>query len=192
MKLSGWSVAAVVVLLGALFLRFGPFQGAKPNPDPTGVSASPTPAQLTPDKLLTRIHAGNKRMLLAGERFGDSVLAAINQAPSKDNEVSRSHGEAIETIRTVRDEFETYLPPDSQSGRRLFFAYRQYVAWQEKIYREDYADIVEHFQRPDVSPLERQNLVRTIFAERSQEEKMKSHELVRFRDALRAEHALDR
>ena len=190
MTFSPWRIAAVVVLCAALGYRFLLQPAPTPQPAAQESVAQTDENRDAPRQFLKRIQTANSRMATAAGSFSNAIRDALTNEQIEPESLERSHRSTLAVVQTVREEFRSVRPPDSKVARELLAEYRTYLRWQESVYQEDFASLVQRLRIANLSLLERQNMAMTVLHERTGEEQEKNKHLETLRVAFCREHGL--
>lgn len=190
-KLTSWKVASAAVLIIALGYRLFVIPATTAPAAPSNVSekadatktAPGEPAQQAAD-LLKRIDEARTRLRSTGKQFGAAIRTAMLAERVDGDQLQQALEMALGVIRSLRRDMVDGGEPTFESGRDLAKAYVGYLDWQEETYQTDYAALVGDLQRSDSTPLERQNVAKAVFAERSADEKKRDEKIQELRQAL--------
>jgi hypothetical protein len=188
-----WKIASVVVLL----LAVGYWASRQPPKGPTFEQrmekheASTQSERTEAVDLLNRINSANSRMQDSSADFGSAIQDALDAENRKPQPVRETHAATLQLIRKLQSEWADATPPSSDIGAKLSDEYIEYLKWQEQIYANDYADIIDTIENKETADSERYNMVHAVLHEQSAAEEPKNKRLVQLQNELRRKYRIE-
>lgn len=118
--------------------------------------------QRGPLEFNNKIAKANKRLAEEGEAFGKAAQAAINGGPSSIADLKQEHQNLLNAITEVKKDMAALSVPTSESAKKLYAAHQKFLAGQEKMINNEFAEIVRVCENKSLSDVAKQSKVLQI------------------------------
>jgi hypothetical protein len=185
MTITRWKIAAVVVL----FLAVGYRLSVQPPSGPTyeETVARRRAAKQEASDLLDRIRSAKSRMQQTSGVFNVAIMNALEADRADPKPVRDAHAATLELLRQLQQEWAALPRMSSEVSANLSGDYKVYLDWQEQVYANEFAGIVETIEDPRASKIERYNRVQSVLHEQFAAERPKNERQRKLLRALRSE-----